>query len=85
MVGYLNRPMLLKYLKRHCFTTIGFEEAFARVRTEDLASIFYMVEEHASMYVQNYKEYIDFLDGNGFEVEKDKDDWYILKYSYPDT
>lgn len=68
-----------------CSNKFGFESAFARVRTEDLAQIFYMVEQHSSMYVQNYKEYIDFLDDNGFEVEKNKDDWYILKYLYSDT
>lgn len=82
MIDYLNRPMLLKYLKRHCLTTVGFEEAFARVCTEKLANIFYMIEEHTSMYVPNYEEYIDFLDGNGFSVEKDKNDWYFLKYLY---
>ena len=79
---YLNRRVLLEYLKRHCLTIVGFEEAFARVRTEQLSQLFYMIEEHTSMCVPNYEEYIDFLDGNGFSVEKDKNDGYFLTYLY---
>jgi len=82
MVGYLDRPMLLKYLKRHCLTTVGFEQAFARVSTEVLSSLFYMIEKHASMSIPNYEEYVDFLDGNGFSVKKYKDGWYSLTYLY---
>lgn len=81
MIGYLSRPILLKYLKRHCLTTVGFDEAFARVYTEDLANIFYMIEEHKSILTL-YEEYVDFLDGNGFSVEKAIGDWYFLTYLY---
>lgn len=80
-MGYLNRPMLLKYLKRHCLTTVGFEEAFARVPTTTLSHLFYMIEEHTSVYAR-YEEYIDFLDGNGFSVIKGIDNWYIITYLY---
>lgn len=84
MVGYLSRPILLKYLKRCCLTTVGFEEAFARVSTEDLGALYYMIEEHTSIYTTRYEEYLDFLDGNGFSVEKIADDWYSLTYLYGD-
>lgn len=77
-----NRLLLLDYLKRHCPTTIGFEEAFARIGMIELSQLFYMIEQHSYMYVPDYKEYIDFLDGNGFSVEKRKDDWYIITYLY---
>ena len=81
MVEYSSRLMLLQYLKYCCLTTVGFEQAFARVSTEDLNALFYMVEEHTSMHTR-YKEYIDFLDGNGFSVEKIADNWYSIKYLY---
>lgn len=76
-----NRLLLLDYLKRHCRTTIGFEEAFARVPAIDLAALFYAIEMRIPMHTR-YEEYIDFLDGNGFSVEKINDDWYILTYLY---
>lgn len=82
MVGYLNRLLLLDYLKRHCRTTVGFEEAFARVSITDLGALFYMIEEHTSIYTTRYEEHLDFLDGNGFSVEKTENDLYILKYLY---
>lgn len=82
MVGYLNRLLLLDYLKRHCLTTVGFEEAFARVSITDLGALFYMIEEHTSIYTTRYEEHLDFLDGNGFSVEKTENDLYILKYLY---
>lgn len=82
MVGYLNRPMLLKYIKCCCLTTVGFDEAFARVSTEDLGALYYMIEEHTSIYTSRYEEHLDFLDGNGFSVEKLESDLYILKYLY---
>lgn len=74
-----NRLLLLDYLKRHCRTTIGFEEAFARVSAIDLSALVYVIETHIQMHTR-YQEYIDFLDGNGFSVEKVNNDWYILTY-----
>ena len=79
---YLNRSVLLNYLKRHCLSTVGFDEAFARVSTEELDALFYMIEEHASIRTRHYEEYIDFLDGNGFSVKKNRSGWYILTYVY---
>lgn len=82
MVGYLSRPMLLKYIKCCCLTTVGFEEAFARVSITDLGALYYMIEEHTSIYTSRYEEHLDFLDGNGFSVEKTENNLYILKYLY---
>ena len=76
-----NRLLLLDYLKRHCRTTIGFEEAFARVPAVDLSALVYVIEARIPMHTR-YQEYIDFLDGNGFSVEKINDNWYILTYVY---
>ena len=76
-----NRLLLLDYLKRHCRTTIGFEEAFARVSAVDLSALVYVIEARIPMHTR-YQEYIDFLDGNGFSVEKINDNWYILTYVY---
>lgn len=76
-----NRLLLLDYLKRHCRTTIGFEEAFAHVSAVDLSALVYVIEARIPMHTR-YQEYIDFLDGNGFSVEKINDNWYILTYVY---
>lgn len=76
-----NRLLILDYLKRHCPTTIGFEEAFADVPATDLSALVYVIETRTPMHTR-YQEYIDFLDGNGFSVEKINDDWYILTYLY---
>lgn len=76
-----NRLLILDYLKRHCPTTVGFEEAFARVPAIDLSALVYVIETGTPMHTR-YQEYIDFLDGNGFSVEKINDDWYILTYLY---
>lgn len=78
---YLNRPLLLKYLKHHCLTTIGFDEAFAHANTIELSNLFYMIEEHTSMRTR-YNEYIDFLDGNGFKVEGNDTDGYTISFLY---
>ena len=78
---YLNRPLLLNYIKRHCLTTIGFDEAFAHADRTVLDNIFYMIEEHRPILTP-YEEYIDFLDGNGFSVKKFMDNLYILQYLY---
>lgn len=80
-MDYLNRLQLLEYLKHHCPTTIGFEQAFARVGMIVLSQLFYMIEQHSHMYVCSYEEYVDFLDGNGFEVEK-SNNWYTITYLY---
>lgn len=76
-----NRLLLLDYLKHHCPTTVGFEEAFARVPAIDLSALVYVIEARIRMHTR-YQEYIDFLDGNGFSVEKINNDWYILTYVY---
>ena len=78
---YLTRSVLLNYLKRYCLTTVGFDEAFAHADMTVLTNLFYMIEEHTHMHV-HYEEYVDFLDGNGFSVEKDIDGWYFLSYIY---
>ena len=78
---YLNRSVLLNYLKRHCLTIVGFDEAFARADTTVLNNLFYMIEERRPLLTP-YEEYIDFLDGNGFSVKKFMDNLYILQYLY---
>lgn len=78
---YLNRSVLLNYLKRHCLSTVGFEEAFAHADMTVLNNLFYMIEEHSPL-LTSYEEYIDFLDGNGFSVKKFIDNLYILQYLY---
>ena len=78
---YLNRSVLLNYLKRHCLSTVGFEEAFTHADMTVLNNLFYMIEEHRPLLTP-YEEYIDFLDGNGFSVKKFIDNLYILQYIY---
>lgn len=71
----------LLILKYYIPNTIGFDDAFANVDPMYLKVLVNLIIESNKekvIYIDNYDEVLDFIDGNGFRVEGDDRTGYLV-------
>ena len=74
---FLDRAALNK-IRSHCPNKYGFDEAFEQATWFFVRDLVDCIDNHITISRSTYDEPIDFLDGNGFIVEGNKADGYII-------
>lgn len=78
---YEKRPEYLAILRNYLPNIIGFDEAFLNIDPmylKVLANLVIKSDKDKAIYIDNYDEALDFIDGNGFKVEGNDTNGYII-------
>lgn len=76
-----DRFKYLLILKNYVPNDIGFDDAFADIDPMYLKVLVNLVidsNKEKVIYIDNYDEALDFIDGNGFRVEGNDADGYLV-------
>ena len=71
----------LMVLKNYLPNIIGFDDAFSNIEPlylKVLANLVIKSDKDKAIYIDNYDEALDFIDGNGFRVEGNDTKGYII-------
>lgn len=74
-------PEYLAILKSYVPNIIGFDDAFSNIEPlylKVLANLVIYGNKKKAIYIDNYDEALDFIDGNGFKVEGNDTNGYII-------
>lgn len=77
---HYTRDEALDEIRQHCPNKFGFEYAFAQTSMFFISDLMNCIDNNIPMDRSIYVEPIDFLDGNGFKVEGNSTDGYIISY-----
>lgn len=77
---HYTRDEALDEIRQHCPNKFGFEYAFAQTSMFFISDLMNCIDNNIPMDRSTYVEPIDFLDGNGFKVEGNSTDGYIISY-----
>ena len=75
---YYTNTIALDKIRRHCSNDFGFEYAFAQATKFLIYDLIDCIDSDVPVHRTTYDEPVDFLDGNGFKVEGNKVDGYII-------
>ena len=77
-MDYLTRSVMLNVIRRHCPNKMGFDNAFAQTTIFFLSEVMNCIINNIPFNRSTYDEPVDFLDGNGFKVEGNETDGYVI-------
>lgn len=73
----------LTVLKLHVPDITGFDEVFSDISEDYLQALVSLIISpnlYTRAFINSYDEVADFLDGNGFKIEGNKDTGYIITF-----
>ena len=78
---YEKRPEYLAILHNYLPNIIGFDDAFSNIDPmylKVLTNLVIKFDKEKVIYIDNYDEVLDFIDGNGFKVEGNDTKGYLI-------
>jgi len=77
-MDYVTRSVMLNVIWHYCPNKFGFDDAFEQTTIFFLSEIMNCIINHIPFDRSTYDETVDFLDGNGFKVEGNETNGYVI-------